>query len=79
MHIDIVAIGNSKGIRIPKALLEQCGFGERADMRVDDGKLILSPCKAPRAGWEEAMKTAENAPQLDAYTATEFDESEWTW
>lgn len=78
MHIDIVAIGNSKGVRIPKALLEQCGFGEHAEMRVDDGKLILSPIKKPRAGWADAFKDGDEE-LFNSDFANEFDETEWTW
>ena len=80
MHIDIVAIGNSKGIRIPKALLEQCGFGENADLSIADGKIILSPIKSPRAGWAETFKDADaNEKLLMGDFPNEFDENEWTW
>ena len=80
MHIDIVAIGNSKGIRIPKALLEQCGFAEHADLRIENGNIILSPIKKSRAGWAEAMQAlGADDTELDEWGSTEFDESEWTW
>lgn len=66
MQVDIIAIGNSRGIRIPKALLEQCEFGDTADLSVENKRLIVKkstkakkPKKAkkkPREGWEEAFK-----------------------
>ena len=78
MHIDIVAIGNSKGIRIPKAVLEQCGFGENADLSIEDGKIILSPIKKSRAGWAETFKEADDALLMGDFP-NEFDKNEWTW
>lgn len=55
MVTKIVSIGNSRGIRIPKAMLENCGFGEEAELVVKNGALVLSPVKAVRAGWSEAF------------------------
>ena len=53
MKVDIIPIGNSRGIRIPKALLEQCGFGKSVEIEVEDNHIILSPTHQPRKGWEE--------------------------
>ena len=55
MLTKIVPIGNSRGIRIPKAMLEHCGFGEEVDLQAKNGALILRPFSAPRAGWAEAF------------------------
>jgi len=41
MRIPIINIGNSKGIRIPQAVLKQVSFGEEVEMYVSDGKLTL--------------------------------------
>ncbi|MBU6371283.1 MAG: AbrB/MazE/SpoVT family DNA-binding domain-containing protein [Alphaproteobacteria bacterium] len=60
MKVDIVAIGNSRGVRLPKALLEQCRFGDAAELTVEDGRLVLTPV-APRAGWRGAFAAAEAA------------------
>ena len=57
MKADLIRIGNSKGIRIPKAVLDQCGFGQQVEMRVEAGSLIISPVKAARSGWDEAFRT----------------------
>lgn len=84
MLIKIVPIGNSRGIRIPKAMLEHCGFGDEVELQARKGALVLRPVKAPRAGWTDAFSRMaaagdnllvhENAP-----TATRFDEEEWQW
>lgn len=59
MKIDIIKIGNSQGIRIPKTIMEQCGFTDSVEMEIKDGSLILSPHKV-REGWAESCsKMAE--------------------
>jgi antitoxin component of MazEF toxin-antitoxin module len=41
MRVPIIDIGNSKGIRIPKAILKQALFGDEVEMVVSDGKITL--------------------------------------
>lgn len=41
MRVSIVEIGNSKGIRIPQAVLKQVLFSDEVEMEVTDGKIIL--------------------------------------
>ena len=78
----IVPIGNSKGIRIPKAILEQCHFTKEVDLRVEGDTVILkSISKKPREGWEEAFKTmhekGEDSPLLD--DTLDVNIKEWQW
>jgi antitoxin MazE len=84
----LVRIGNSRGIRLPKALLEQAELSDEVTLRVRGRSIIIEPAKHPRAGWEEAMKaavaegndlTAEDREWLDAPLDPELDEKEWTW
>ncbi len=84
MEVDIIAIGNSKGFRLPKAVLAQCGFGDKAEMRVVDGKLVLSKSKkkkAPREGWEESMRAVKQPKSDLDFLAFDnaWDKTEWVW
>jgi antitoxin MazE len=84
MLTKIVPIGNSRGIRIPKAMLEQCGFGKEIDLQAKNGALVLRAVKATRAGWADAfgrMAAAgdDQLVQKDAPAATQFDAEEWQW
>ncbi len=82
MRIELVRIGNSRGIRIPKLLIEQCGLGDRVDLRVENHCLIISSAHLPRQSWTEAFRTAGPARQsklLLAAEGNEFDRSEWEW
>jgi antitoxin MazE len=84
MVTKIVPIGNSRGIRIPKAMLEHCGFGEEVELQAKNGALILRPVKVPRAGWADAFGQMaatgdDHLVHEDAPTATKFDAEEWQW
>lgn len=83
MRIEIIKIGNSKGVRIPKAILEQCGMKTTVDLRVQDHSLIITPYEDPRAGWEEDFqRMAQNGDDtlLDAdFLSHPLDEDEWEW
>ncbi len=83
MKLKIVAIGNSKGIRIPKPLLEQCGIAREVEIEAEGNTLVLRAVhKKPRIGWDKAFKAmaeqGDDVP-LDPLTATAWDEAEWEW
>ena len=42
MKASIIKIGNSKGIRIPKALLEESNLGSEVDIKLDNGDIVIS-------------------------------------
>jgi antitoxin MazE len=60
MKVDLVRIGNSRGVRIPKLLIDQCGFGDTVDLRVEQDCLVIAPDRLPRQGWEEAFQAADS-------------------
>ena len=81
----LVKIGNSQGIRIPKALIEQSNLeGKELKLQVVDNGLLITPRKKARDGWKESIDkilTIHDAEQsdhewLDA-TLTVDDELEW--
>lgn len=83
MKTELVRIGNSRGVRIPKPLIEQCGLGETVELRLENNRLIISPERRPRQGWEEAFRAAGTAVRdeilLDIGQANAFDREEWQW
>lgn len=56
MEIQVVKIGNSKGIRLSKTLLERYSIRDKLEIIFEKGYLILKPVSKPRTGWEEAFK-----------------------
>ena len=84
MRTKLVPIGNSKGLRLPKSLIEQCGLGDEIEMEAKADCLVLRPVRAARAGWDAAFarmraRGDDDALLLDAETRSDFDEKEWTW
>jgi antitoxin MazE len=82
MKTDLIRIGNSRGIRIPKPLIEQCGFGNAVELRVENECIIISPDRFPREGWEEqfrSVKPSASDELLLDVSANEFDRKEWRW
>ena len=82
MRSSLVAIGNSRGVRIPKAFLRQAGLENDVEMDVRGSQIVISAAKHPRAGWSEAfarMAARGDDALIDAPTPTEWDVSEWEW
>jgi antitoxin MazE len=83
MKVELVRIGNSRGIRIPKPLIEQCGFGDSVELRVEKDCLIIFANSSPRQGWEKAFKGSDartdDQPLLEPIAPNDFDRNEWQW
>ena len=84
METKITKIGNSQGIIIPKAIMEQCGLTDRVSLEVKDNRLVVSQIiDNPRQGWEEAIIAAgvdeDEELLMEDYLEHSWDEEEWTW
>ncbi len=84
MKTNFVRIGNSKGIRLPKSVLEQCHFKDTVEIEVQNNALVIRAVQAPRSGWPEAFsKMAQHKDDKfldeDALPATEWDRNQWRW
>jgi antitoxin MazE len=83
MRTELVRIGNSRGIRIPKPIIEQCGLGETVEVRVENDCLIISPERRRRQGWNDAFRAsgaaANDELMLETAQPNEFDGKEWRW
>ena len=82
MRSRIVRVGNSRGVRLPKHLLDQAGIGDEVELRAEDGRIVIEAAARPRAGWAEAarlMVAHGDDALLDPPTPTAFDDEEWTW
>jgi antitoxin MazE len=57
MDLSVISIGNSKGIRLSKTLLEKYNIRDKVEVILKEGYLIIRPKKQPREGWDEALKS----------------------
>ena len=57
MEVSVIKIGNSKGIRFSKTLLEKYNIKDKVNLILEKGKIVIVPISTPRKGWEESFKT----------------------
>jgi antitoxin MazE len=75
----LVKIGNSRGIRLAKPLLEVAGLADEVEIKASPGLLTIRPSTHPRAGWAEAAAASAPDGLLKEMTSTRFDDEEWPW
>jgi antitoxin MazE len=84
MKAQIVRIGNSQGIRIPKPFLQQSGIAKEVDIEVQGNQIVLKSLRRPREGWEEsfrqmASKGDDRLLDEKLLKLPSWDEEEWQW
>ena len=83
MKAKIIKIGNSRGVRIPKPLLEQTGLTGEVELSAHQDQILIGPVRDPRGSWDAAsarMSLAGEDWLLDGEApASEWDEGEWQW
>lgn len=82
MRIDVIQIGNSKGIRLPKTILRQCNIGEKLDAEIKENNIILKPVKkAVRKDWDKQFSTMRNNREDKLLITEQLDlkSDDWTW
>jgi antitoxin MazE len=82
MKAQIIQIGNSQGIRIPKVLLEDSRIKTEVDLELHPDGILIRNAQKPRAGWDEAFKTSgdeENDDLASGTALSAFDKKEWQW
>jgi antitoxin MazE len=56
MELSVINIGNSKGIRLSKTILEKYSINDKIELILEKGYIILKPKAEPRKGWDNAFK-----------------------
>jgi antitoxin MazE len=82
MKKKLVPIANSRGVRLPKPMIEEAGLSDEVEMHVRDGEIIITSMNKARAGWAEAAKALHDRKEdtlSDPGTETQFDMNEWKW
>lgn len=82
MKARIIRIGNSRGIRIPKSLLDQSHLTDEVRLEARENEIVIRSARAPRQDWEAAflaMADRVDNNLLDEPRPTSFDDTEWEW
>ena len=82
MKAKIIAIGNSKGLRLPKVLLEQLGIEEEVSLEISNNGLLIRAVGGVRFDWAQAfmeMARKNDDGLLDLSSSSQWDDKEWEW
>ena len=82
MKAQIIQIGNSHGIRIPKMMLEETRLSGEVELEVHPDGLLIKSLQKPRSTWDaefKAIAETDDDQPLQAGAATRFDSKEWKW
>jgi len=60
METSIIQIGNSRGLRLSKTILEKYNIKDKVELILEEGQIILRPIDSPRKNWEEKFKKMAN-------------------
>jgi antitoxin MazE len=79
----IIKIGNSRGIRIPKILLDQTNLGDEVELSLHENKIVIQSSQPTRYTWDEQFRLmAEQGDDYlldDEIVSTDWDEEDWEW
>ncbi|MFZ4101183.1 MAG: AbrB/MazE/SpoVT family DNA-binding domain-containing protein [Sphingobacterium thalpophilum] len=81
MDISVIPIGNSKGIRLSKTILEKYNITDKVELILEQGYMILKSKTEPRSGWDNAFKNMHDSGDDQLLIQDVFDEEdfeEWT-
>jgi len=83
MRVRVIQIGNSRGLRIPKAILEQTGIRDEVEIEVEKNRIIIRPIQNAREGWDAAFRVmarkGDDELLLGDEVAETWDVTEWEW
>lgn len=81
MKAQIIQIGNSQGIRLPKAILEESGLSGEVELAVLPEGVLIKNIRKPRGDWNaifRALADTDDDLNLDP-ESNEFEKKEWQW
>jgi antitoxin MazE len=55
MEIPIIQIGNSRGIRLNKTILDKYGIRDMVDLELRKNHIHIKSLSQPRKGWDKAF------------------------
>ncbi|CAM4050360.1 AbrB/MazE/SpoVT family DNA-binding domain-containing protein [Flavobacterium weaverense] len=56
METEIIKIGNSKGLRLSKTILDKYNIKDKVEIILEEGQIIIKPIKTPRQNWETTFE-----------------------
>ena len=82
MKTQIIQIGNSQGIRIPKVMLEDSRINGEVELELHADGILIRNISKPRSTWDTVFKSladSEDDIAADPTGFTVFQKKEWQW
>ena len=82
MLVSVVQIGNSRGIRLPKDILNELNIKHKVELIINKDELIIKGMdKKPRQGWSEAFAKKSKGKAETLLIPEDIDDEsfEWVW
>jgi antitoxin MazE len=81
MKAQIIRIGNSQGVRIPKTLIEDGKLSGEVELELHEDGILIRSLQKPRANWDEAFRAVVDVDddQSVVESPTDFEKKQWQW
>ncbi|MDH4036968.1 MAG: AbrB/MazE/SpoVT family DNA-binding domain-containing protein [Candidatus Krumholzibacteria bacterium] len=82
MKTRLVRIGNSRGLRLPKPLIEEAGLKDEVEVTLREGAIVITSAEHPRTGWDKSVDLLLERREdylIEEPAPTGFDDEEWEW
>lgn len=81
MKAQIIRIGNSQGVRIPKTLIQDGKLSGEVELELHEDGILIRSLQKPRANWDADFKAVADSDddQPLGETRTAFENKEWQW
>ena len=76
MRLNVIKVGNSRGLRIPKAILDEYEIEETVELSLKDGYIELRPSKTVRENWKELLAQMTNDVEEEERIPDVFEDEE---
>lgn len=77
MEVSVIQIGNSKGIRLNKAILEKYNIADKVEIILEKEHIIIKPVEQPRKNWEAAFAEMHQNGDDKLLIDSAFEEENW--
>ena len=77
IQVSIVQVGNSKGIRLSKTLLDKYQITNKVELVLENDYIVLKPVTEPRKNWENAFAEMHKNGDDKLLIDSVFDDEKW--
>ena len=77
MHVSVIQVGNSKGIRLSKTLLDKYQITDKVELVLENDYIVLKPVAEPRKNWEEAFAEMHRNGEDKLLIDSVFEDENW--